>query len=248
MPNVEVDVFKELVVDFARRWDAKVIVKGLRVISDFEWEFQMNQLNRTLAPEIETVYVMASPQVSFVSSSGVKEIASFGGNVDELVPPAVARRLRELFPNGAAGPRSPPRSKIAAMDVLVLIDKLDDLVHNAKAVPLTDQVRIDREEIYDILDQMRATIPEEIKQARWIVKERQEMLAEAKREQDRLLQEAREQAVREASQTEIVKLAERQAQEIIDEARRQARETRLEMEDWADGILATLESRTSTSS
>ena len=107
------------------------------------------------------------------------------------------------------------------MDVLVLIDKLDDLVHNAKAVPLTDQVRIDREEIYDILDQMRATIPEEIKQARWIVKERQEMLAEAKREQDRLLQEAREQAVREASQTEIVKLAERQAQEIIDEARRE---------------------------
>src|SRR5579871_566927 len=141
-----------------------------------------------------------------------------------------------------AGPRFPTRSNILQMDVLVLIDKLDDLVHNAKAVPLTDQVRIDREEIYDILDQMRATIPEEIKQARWIVKERQEMLAEAKREQDRLLQEAREQAVREASQTEIVKLAERQAQEIIDEARRTARETRLEMEDWADGILATLES------
>jgi F0F1-type ATP synthase membrane subunit b/b' len=127
------------------------------------------------------------------------------------------------------------------MDVLVLIDKLDDLVHNAKAVPLTDQVRIDREEIYDILDQMRATIPEEIKQARWIVKERQEMLAEAKRETDRLVNEAREQAVREASQTEIVKIAERQAQEIVDEARRQARETRLEMEDWADGILSTLE-------
>src|SRR5216110_350955 len=127
------------------------------------------------------------------------------------------------------------------MDVLVLIDKLDDLVHNAKAVPLTDQVRIDREEIYDILDQMRATIPEEIKQARWIVKERQEMLAEAKRETDRLLGEAREQAVREASQTEIVKIAERQAQDIVDEARRQARETRLEMEDWADSILSTLE-------
>src|SRR5436305_256293 len=127
------------------------------------------------------------------------------------------------------------------MDVLVLIDKLDDLVHNAKAVPLTDQVRIDREEIYDILDQMRATIPEEIKQARWIVKERQEMLAEAKRETDRLLGEAREQAVREASQTEIVKIAERQAQDIVDDARRQARETRLEMEDWADSILSTLE-------
>jgi pantetheine-phosphate adenylyltransferase len=103
IPNVEVDVLKELAVEFARRWDAKVIVKGLRVISDFEWEFQMNQLNRTLAPEIETVYVMASPQVSFVSSSGVKEIASFGGSVDELVPPAVARRLKELFPSGVGG-------------------------------------------------------------------------------------------------------------------------------------------------
>jgi pantetheine-phosphate adenylyltransferase len=103
IPNVEVDVLRELAVDFARRWDAKVIVKGLRVISDFEWEFQMNQLNRTLAPEIETVYVMASPQVSFVSSSGVKEIAAFGGNVDELVPPAVARRMKELFPSGMGG-------------------------------------------------------------------------------------------------------------------------------------------------
>ena len=112
------------------------------------------------------------------------------------------------------------------MDVLVLIDKLDDLVHNAKPVPLTDQVRVDKEEIYDILDQMRATIPEEIKQARWIVKERQEMLAEAKRECDRLIGEAREQAVREAAQTEIVKIAERQAQEIVEDARRQARETR----------------------
>jgi len=106
--NVEVDVFAELVVDFARRWEAKAIVKGLRVISDFEWEFQMNQLNRHLAPDIETVYVMASPQFSFVSSSGVKEIASFGGNVDGLVPAAVAKRFRELFPEGRPGtPTSP---------------------------------------------------------------------------------------------------------------------------------------------
>jgi len=108
LENVEVEVFSELVVDFAHKWDAKVIVKGLRVISDFEWEFQMNQLNRTLAPDVETVYVMASPSVSFVSSSGVKEIASFGGRVDELVPKAVARRFRELYPQGRPGaPVSP---------------------------------------------------------------------------------------------------------------------------------------------
>jgi pantetheine-phosphate adenylyltransferase len=108
LDNVEVDVFRELVVDFAHRWDAKAIVKGLRVISDFEWEFQMNQLNRTLAPDVETVYVMASPQVSFVSSSGVKEIASFGGDVSGLVPAPVAERFRELFPNGRPGtPENP---------------------------------------------------------------------------------------------------------------------------------------------
>ena len=106
--NVEVDVFSELVVDFAHRWGATTMVKGLRVISDFEWEFQMNHLNRTLAPDIETLYVMARPQYSFVSSSGVKEIAAFGGKVDELVPEAVARRFKELFPDGRPGtPENP---------------------------------------------------------------------------------------------------------------------------------------------
>jgi pantetheine-phosphate adenylyltransferase len=108
LSNVEVDVFAELVVDFARRWEARAIVKGLRVTSDFEWEFQMNQLNRHLAPDIETVFVMASPQVSFVSSSGVKEIAAFGGKVDELVPEPVATRFKQLYPNGRGGaPLSP---------------------------------------------------------------------------------------------------------------------------------------------
>jgi pantetheine-phosphate adenylyltransferase len=68
----------------------------------------MNHLNRVLAPEVETVYVMASPQYSFVSSSGVKEIASFGGRVDELVPGTVARRFAELYPDGRPGaPVSP---------------------------------------------------------------------------------------------------------------------------------------------
>ena len=106
--NAEVAVFKELVVEFAKRWGASTMVKGLRVISDFEWEFQMNHLNRTLAPDIETVYLMSNPQYSFVSSSGVKEVASFGGNVDALVPPAVARRFSELFPQGKPGaPVSP---------------------------------------------------------------------------------------------------------------------------------------------
>src|ERR1700730_7989384 len=127
------------------------------------------------------------------------------------------------------------------MDVLVLIDKLDDLVHNAKPVPLTDQVRVDKEEIYDILDQMRATIPEEIKQARWIVKERQEMLAEAKREAERIVKEARERQDRLISDAEVTKAAERAPEDIIEEAQAREREIRLGAEDYADEILNTLE-------
>src|ERR1700716_2876321 len=127
------------------------------------------------------------------------------------------------------------------MDVLVLIDKLDDTIHNAKPVPLTDQVRVDKEEVYDILDQMRATIPEEIKQARWIVKERQEMLAEAKREAERIVKEARERQEQLISQEEIYKQAERAAEDIIEDARAREREIRLGAEDYADEILNTLE-------
>ena len=94
--NVSVEVFSELVVEFARRKGATTLVKGLRAISDFEWEFQMNTLNRRLATDVETLYLMADPQYSFLSSSGVKEIASFGGSVESLVPPAVAERFAEL--------------------------------------------------------------------------------------------------------------------------------------------------------
>jgi pantetheine-phosphate adenylyltransferase len=98
LENVEVEVFSELVVDFARRVGATTLVKGLRAVSDFEWELQMQHLNRKLAPEIETLYLMSSAQWSFLSSSGVKEIASFGGTVENLVPPAVVRRFAEMYP------------------------------------------------------------------------------------------------------------------------------------------------------
>ena len=98
--TVTVAGFSNLVVDFAREHDARVIVKGLRAVSDFEWEFQMNHLNRGLGPEIETLYMMSSPKYSFLSSRGVREIASFGGPVAEYVPVQVARRLAEMHAAG----------------------------------------------------------------------------------------------------------------------------------------------------
>jgi pantetheine-phosphate adenylyltransferase len=95
LDNVEVQVFAELLVEFARRNDATAVVKGLRAISDFEYEFEMAQLNRLLASEIESIYIIASPSYSFLSSTGVKEVATFGGDVSELVPEQVAAALAD---------------------------------------------------------------------------------------------------------------------------------------------------------
>ena len=93
--NVEVEVFDTLLVDFARKHGARALVKGLRAISDFEYEFEMNQLNRKLAPDIESVYLMASPQYSFLSSSGIRELATFGADIEDLVPNGVAEALHD---------------------------------------------------------------------------------------------------------------------------------------------------------
>jgi pantetheine-phosphate adenylyltransferase len=95
--NVQVKPFDTLLVDFAREHGAKAIVKGLRAISDFEYEFEMNQLNRKMAPDIESMYLFSAPQFTFLSSSGVKELATFGGDLTGLVPPRVATRLQEAL-------------------------------------------------------------------------------------------------------------------------------------------------------
>jgi len=95
LDNVEVEIFSTLLVEFAREHGATAILKGLRAISDFEYEFEMAQLNRKLDPGIESLYVIASPHYSFLSSTGVKEMATFGGDVSDLVPEPVARALAE---------------------------------------------------------------------------------------------------------------------------------------------------------
>jgi pantetheine-phosphate adenylyltransferase len=95
LPNITVATFSNLLVNFARERGAVAVVKGLRAISDFEYELELNQLNRSQAPEIESVYLMSSPKYSFISSSGVKELATFGGEIGDLVPDEVAQRLKE---------------------------------------------------------------------------------------------------------------------------------------------------------
>ncbi len=127
------------------------------------------------------------------------------------------------------------------MDIMALIDRIEEIVDNAPGVPFVKDKRVDPDAVYEIIDEIRAQFPDELKQARWIVKERQEMLEEAEKEANRVLEEARERAQAIASEQEVVRLAEQQAADMIDKARQQEREIRLGAEDYADEMLANLE-------
>ena len=97
LPNVRVEPFEGLLVDFAQSVHAEVLVKGLRAITDFEYEFQMAALNYQLARELETVFIMSPPQYMYLSSSIVRELSSLGSPVDQFVPPCVAKALARKF-------------------------------------------------------------------------------------------------------------------------------------------------------
>jgi cell division septum initiation protein DivIVA len=128
------------------------------------------------------------------------------------------------------------------MDIMALIDRIEEIVDNARGVPFsTTNKVVDSDKIYEVVDEVRAQYPDELKQARWIVKERQEMLEEAEKEANRILEEARDRAQALANETEVVRLAEAQAADIMDKARTQEREIRLGAEDYADEMLANLE-------
>jgi pantetheine-phosphate adenylyltransferase len=97
MERVTVEAFDGLLVDYLRQKDAHAIIRGLRAVSDFEYELQMAMMNRNLDQTVETLFLMPSVEYSFLTSTIIKNVASFGGNVNDLVPPLVARRLREKF-------------------------------------------------------------------------------------------------------------------------------------------------------
>jgi cell division septum initiation protein DivIVA len=127
------------------------------------------------------------------------------------------------------------------MDIMALIDRIEEVIESGRAVPFSNSRMVDPDKVFEIVDEIRAQFPDELKQARWIVKERQEMLEEAEKEANRVLEEARERAQAIASEQEVVKLAEQQAAAILDDARTKEREIRLGAEDYADEMLANLE-------
>jgi cell division septum initiation protein DivIVA len=127
------------------------------------------------------------------------------------------------------------------MDILQLIDRIEEVIDSAKSVPLSSNKMVDPDAIFDIIDEIRSQYPEDLKQPRWIVKQRQEMTEEAEREANRILEEAQERARGLVAETEIVRQAETRAAEIMDDARANEREIRLGAEDYADEMMANLE-------
>jgi vacuolar-type H+-ATPase subunit H len=127
------------------------------------------------------------------------------------------------------------------MEIMGLIDRLEDIIANGRKVPLTASVMLGEQDLYEVIDELRAALPDELKQARWIVKERQEMIEEADKESNRIIEEARARAELIVSEREVVKLAERKANDLIESAQAREREIRLGAEDYADEMLANLE-------
>ena len=127
------------------------------------------------------------------------------------------------------------------MDALEIIDKIEELLDKGKKVPFTSNIMISENEIYEILDELRNVLPEEFRQARWIVKEREDMIEESKRQSDRIIMEAKERAEMLVNEAEILKNAKRQAENILSIAEAKSRTIRLEAEDYADEKLAGFE-------
>lgn len=101
MPNVEIQSFQGLLIDFARQNDANVIVRGLRAVTDFDYELQLAQMNRVIAPEIDTLFLTTNLKYAYLSSSMVKEVASYGGDISEFLEPSVAKRVKEKYAQAA---------------------------------------------------------------------------------------------------------------------------------------------------
>ncbi len=127
------------------------------------------------------------------------------------------------------------------MDALKVMEEFEDLISKSKRLPLTSNVIINEGKIYEFLDKLKASFPEEFKQARWIVKERDQVLDDSRKEADRITKEAQENVNKLVSETEIIKKAHRESEVIIKQAETKARGIRLEAEDYIDSKLANLE-------
>ena len=215
--NVEVASFQGLLVDFAKEIGANIAVRGLRNTLDFSAEYPMFLINRKLYDKIETVYLAADEEHLALSSTNVKEVAVFGGDI---------------------------RSEGDRMDsVLQLLDELEDVMDSSKAVPFSSKVTVNKEEIYDIISEIRMKLPNELKQSKWVIEERNKILIDAQREADEIVKNAEDRMVRLVDENEVTKKAYEQAAAIIDSAKKTSKDMRLGAMEYAESVLADAEGK-----
>jgi cell division septum initiation protein DivIVA len=127
------------------------------------------------------------------------------------------------------------------VDITARLQQIEELVRGAKSMPLSASVLVNQEEVLELVESAQAELPEEIKQARWVVKDREELLAKARRDGEAIVHKAQQERVRLVSQQEVVRAAQEEAERVVGEAREQARQMRLEAEDYVDAKLAQFE-------
>ena len=236
--RVDVETFDGLTVDFCRRAGAGLIVRGLRAISDFETEIQLAHNNRDLAPDVDTVFFMTSLEHGYVSSSLVKEIATFGGDVAAMVPPAAGAALRggsiAADPGrGARGGcdnrrrparhrRRSPARRAGPIDIIFLVERLESIIANGKKLPLTNNVVVDQAAALDLIDELRVAVPEEVRAAKRINSEGERIIEKAQEEAERIVARAQEQAAFLIDERGLTPAAEDESRRIIGEAEGEA--------------------------
>ncbi len=238
-----------LLVNVARDVGASAIVRGLRAVSDFETEMQMAQMNHHLSG-VETIFIPTSSKYSFVASKLVREVARFGGDVSAFVPKVVATHMEAKFKeaNSKRDPGPTMTDQFLEIeepapdaDAESIIGQVLEIINTAKSMPLSSSVIVSREDVVALLQSALDRLPDELRQARWLLREREEFLAERSKEADALMEDVRAQAEHMVQRTEIVRQANSVAQRILDDANDEARTMRHEAEDFCDQKLAGME-------
>ena len=237
--NVSISSFDGLLVNFAKENDIKIVARGLREVTDYEYEKNIAMFNSKLMDGLETIFLLGDPNYSLISSSGVREGAAFKGDVSSFVSKEVEERIKEKFQYWG--------DVMADNKLISLINEMEDVMDESSSVPFSRKVSVDPDEIYELLNEMKDALPEEIKQAQWVTDEKDRIIAEAKSEADSRLNEAeneinniKEQARNKfrqlVSENEITREARNEAERIIEEANIEADKIRQQSYAYVDRL------------
>jgi pantetheine-phosphate adenylyltransferase len=237
LPSVEVEGFDEMTVEFARRKGAVAIVRGIRAVSDFEAEFDMALMNRKMAPHLESVYLMANQDYLYISASRIREVSRLGYDCRPR-PPACSpgypqqARLRGVVRLGGAATSG------QTVEILDLIDSLEELVIQARRLPVGGNLVVDRKRMLDVIDQMRLAVPSDLREAARVLEARDQIIEEAHRAAHIELENAEAERARLVEESAILREAHERSQQMLRDAEARARETIAEADATAAAHLS----------